>query len=152
MCGRYRLSAVERIEERFEAEQLEEALRPRYNIAPSQSVPIIRQDDGHRTLAIMRWGLVPFWAKDVSIGYKMINARSETVTRKPAFRNCFRTRRCLIPADGFYEWSKLQLVMPVRLFRKDACRSWSRPFRSRRQAGVEESDGTERGPHHVLSR
>jgi putative SOS response-associated peptidase YedK len=107
MCGRYRLSAVERIEERFEAEQTSE-LHPRYNIAPSQPVPIIRQEDGRRSIAVVRWGLVPFWAKDVSIGYKMINARSETVMEKPAFRNCFRTRRCLVPADGFYEWSKLQ--------------------------------------------
>lgn len=105
MCGRYRLSAVERIEERFEAETMAE-LRPRYNIAPSQPVPIIRQDAGRRTVSLVRWGLVPFWAKDMSIGFKMINARSETVLQKPAFRGCFAKRRCLIPADGFYEWMK----------------------------------------------
>jgi putative SOS response-associated peptidase YedK len=107
MCGRYRLSAVERIEEQFEAEQTQE-LCPRYNIAPSQPVPIVRQQGPRRSVAVVRWGLVPFWAKDGSIGYKMINARSETVMQRPAFRNCFFTRRCLIPADGFYEWSKLQ--------------------------------------------
>lgn len=106
MCGRYRLSAVERIEERFEAEHSAE-LRPRYNIAPSQAVPIVRQEDGRRTISRVRWGLVPFWAKDVSIGYKMINARSETVLQKPAFRDCLAKRRCLIPADGFYEWMKV---------------------------------------------
>ncbi|MGI0133768.1 MAG: SOS response-associated peptidase family protein, partial [Candidatus Micrarchaeaceae archaeon] len=72
-----------RTQERFEAEQTEE-LRPRYNIAPSQPVLIIRQDDGRRTVAIVRWGLVPFWAKDVSIGYKMINAGRETFLQKPA--------------------------------------------------------------------
>jgi putative SOS response-associated peptidase YedK len=105
MCGRYRLSAVERIEERFEAEQMEE-LQPRYNIAPSQPVPITRQENGRRTVNIARWGLVPFWAKEASIGYKMINARSETVLTRPAFRDCFAKRRCLIPADGFYEWMK----------------------------------------------
>lgn len=105
MCGRYRLSAVECIQERFEAEQAEE-LRPRYNIAPSQPVPIIRQDDGRRTVAMVRWGLVPFWAKDVSIGSRMINARCETVPEKPTFRSCFAKRRCLIPADGFYEWAR----------------------------------------------
>jgi putative SOS response-associated peptidase YedK len=110
MCGRYRLSAVERFEERFETEELEQALNPRYNIAPSQPVPIIRQDDGRRFVALVRWGLVPFWAKDVSIGFKMINARSETAMQKPAFRECFAKRRCLIPADGFYEWSKPQKV------------------------------------------
>jgi putative SOS response-associated peptidase YedK len=117
MCGRYRLSAVERIEEKFETEQLGETLRPRYNIAPSQPVPIIRQDDGRRCVAVVRWGLVPFWAKDVSIGFKMINARSETAMLKPAFRQCFTKRRCLIPADGFYEW-----VRPVS--RSDDCPAW----------------------------
>ncbi len=105
MCGRYRLSAVERIEERFEAEQTEE-LRPRYNIAPTQPVPIIRQQDGRRTVSLVRWGLVPCWAKDASIGSRMINARSETVLQKQAFRGSFAGRRCLIPSDGFYEWMK----------------------------------------------
>jgi putative SOS response-associated peptidase YedK len=105
MCGRYRLSAVERIEGHFEAEQTAE-LRPRYNIAPSQPVPIVRQEDDRRRISLVRWGLVPSWAKDVSIGYKLINARSETVLQKPAFRGCFPKRRCLIQADGFYEWMK----------------------------------------------
>jgi putative SOS response-associated peptidase YedK len=105
MCGRYRLSQVERIEHALEPEQMF-GLTPRYNIAPTQPVPIVRQDDARRTLAMVRWGLVPFWAKDVCAGSRMINARSETVLEKPTFRDCFAKRRCLIPADGFYEWMK----------------------------------------------
>ena len=82
---------------------------PRFNIAPTQQVPTIRQDrkEPKRWLGTMRWGLVPFWAKDLSMGAKMINARSETAADKPAFRECLQKRRCLIPADGFYEWKKL---------------------------------------------
>ena len=81
---------------------------PRYNIAPSQSAGIIRQDRAkpERRFLLARWGLIPYWAKDPSIGYKLINARSETVTGKPAFREAFESRRCLIPADGFYEWRR----------------------------------------------
>ena len=79
----------------------------RYNIAPSQYVAAIRNgEDGARHLAMLRWGLVPFWAKDTAIGNRMINARSETVDEKPSFRNAFKSRRCLIPADGFYEWQR----------------------------------------------
>jgi putative SOS response-associated peptidase YedK len=83
-------------------------LRPRYNIAPTQDVPVVRyaREDGGRELVLMRWGLVPFWAKDVAAGYKMINARAETLAEKPAFRHAFRQRRCLVVADGFYEWAK----------------------------------------------
>jgi putative SOS response-associated peptidase YedK len=96
MYGRYRLSAVEQIEERFEAEQMEaeqmEELRPRYAIAPTQPVPVVREDDDRRTISLVGWGLVPFWAKDLSIGHKMINARSVTALTKPAFRESFRTR------------------------------------------------------------
>ncbi|HEV2498312.1 MAG TPA: SOS response-associated peptidase [Terriglobia bacterium] len=106
MCGRYRLSAVERIEERLGLDDPDVELHPRYNIAPSQQVPIVRQFGGVRTLSIFRWGLVPFWAKGLSIGYKTINARSETVMQKPAFKQSFAARRCLIPAHGFFEWVK----------------------------------------------
>jgi putative SOS response-associated peptidase YedK len=81
-------------------------LRPRYNIAPSQEIPAILFDAGiGRRLEWMRWGLVPSWAKDVSIGARLFNARSETVAVKPSFRSAFRHRRCLIAADGFYEWT-----------------------------------------------
>ena len=77
----------------------------RFNIAPTQSVPVITSD-APDTLSFLQWGLVPFWAKDARIGYKMINARSETLADKPSFKAAFRQRRCLVPADGFYEWRK----------------------------------------------
>ena len=80
---------------------------PRYNIAPTQFIAAVRRDEQDTPqLAMLRWGLVPFWAKDPSIGNRMINARSETVAEKPSFRNAYRKRRCLILADGFYEWRK----------------------------------------------
>jgi len=82
-------------------------MKPRYNIAPTQDVATIREDaEQGRELAALRWGLVPFWAKDPSIGNRMINARAETVAEKPAFRAAYRRRRCLVLADGFYEWHK----------------------------------------------
>jgi putative SOS response-associated peptidase YedK len=82
-----------------------EAQPLRYNIAPTQRVPVVTVDEsGRRVLRLMRWGLVPHWAKDLSIGTKLINARAETLAEKPAFRDAVRHRRCLIPADGFYEW------------------------------------------------
>ena len=107
MCGRYRLSRRKQIiEEHFDTVSGEEDWSPRYNIAPTQSVPVIRQNpkEAIRELAMMRWGLIPSWAADSSGAAKMINARSETASTRPAFRDAFRSRRCLIPADGFYEW------------------------------------------------
>lgn len=106
MCGRYRLSRAEKLAEYFEAEQAEE-LSPRYNIAPTQPIPAVRVAGSVRVISMLRWGLVPSWAKDISIGNKMINCWSETVLEKPSFRECFHKRRCLIPADGFYEWKKV---------------------------------------------
>ena len=83
------------------------AVEPRYNIAPTQFIAAIRNSDENQPeLAMFRWGLVPFWAKDPSIGARMINARAETVAEKPSFRSAYRKRRCLILADGFYEWHK----------------------------------------------
>lgn len=82
-------------------------ISPRYNIAPSQPVLAIVHGKNGRTGKSMRWGLVPFWAKDIRIGYKMINARAETLAAKPAYKYPFRKQRCLIPADGFYEWKRL---------------------------------------------
>ena len=106
MCGRYRLSRRKRLIRAYFDAADEVDWEPRYNIAPSQSVPIIRQDRAkpERRFSLARWGLIPYRAKDSSIGSKLINARSETVTSKPAFREAFERRRCLIPADGFYEW------------------------------------------------
>jgi putative SOS response-associated peptidase YedK len=111
MCGRYRLGAGRKAFQKYfgTADRVDEDLAPRYNIAPTQIVPTIRQDvhEPRRELTLMRWGLVPNWAKDATAGYKMINARSETITLKPAFSEPFKKRRCLIPADGFYEWQRL---------------------------------------------
>jgi putative SOS response-associated peptidase YedK len=109
MCGRYRLSRRKQlVEEYFDSVSGEEDWSPRYNIAPTQLVPVIRQNPKEpiRELSLIRWGLVPSWAKDSSLATKMINARSETASTKPAFRDALRFRRCLIPADGFYEWSR----------------------------------------------
>jgi putative SOS response-associated peptidase YedK len=87
----------------------EQEWSPRYNIAPTQSVPVIRQNPKEpvRELSLVRWGLIPSWAKDSSAAARMINARSETAGTKPAFRDALQSRRCLIPADGFYEWRKI---------------------------------------------
>ncbi len=109
MCGRYRLSRRKQlVEEYFDTESDESEWTPRYNIAPSQPVPVIRQNpkEPRRELSLMRWGLIPSWAKDASVAARMINARSETAGTKPAFRDPLTNRRCLIPADGFYEWSR----------------------------------------------
>jgi len=81
-------------------------IKPRYNIAPSQNSPTLVVKEDRRVLVMMRWGLVPFWAKEASIGYKIINAKSETLTEKPSFRKPFKEKRCLVLADGFYEWEK----------------------------------------------
>ncbi len=107
MCGRYTLSDPGDLLEELGIEPGEE-LRPRFNIAPTQLAPVARQTaaGGHQ-LDHLRWGLVPFWAKDLSIGSRMINARAETVAEKPSFRNALRQRRCLVLSDGFYEWRKL---------------------------------------------
>jgi putative SOS response-associated peptidase YedK len=111
MCGRYRLTAKERwLSEYFKipAEDIDWAAR--WNIAPTDEVATIRQDrrGPKRIFAKMRWGLIPYWAKDKSFGAKAINAVSETAREKPAFRESIRKRRCLIPADGFYEWKEIE--------------------------------------------
>ncbi len=104
MCGRYSLtSPVESVVQLF-ALDAPPNLPPRYNIAPTQEVAVLLTEGGARSLRLMRWGLVPAWAKNVSFGAKMINARAETVAERPSFRSAFKRRRCLIPADGFYEW------------------------------------------------
>jgi putative SOS response-associated peptidase YedK len=108
MCGRYRLSRRKQIlEEHFDS-VFEEDWTPRYNIAPTQPVPIIRQHTKEpvREMSLVRWGLIPSWSKDSSTAAKMINARSETAATLPAFRDAMKSRRCIIPADGFYEWQK----------------------------------------------
>ena len=109
MCGRYKLSRRKQaVEEYFDAVSSEEDWTPRYNIAPTQPVPVIRQHpkEPTRELSLMRWGLIPSWAKDSSAAARLINARSETASTKPAFGDALKSRRCLIPADGFYEWMR----------------------------------------------
>jgi putative SOS response-associated peptidase YedK len=104
MCGRFTQTALERYAELFGA-SAGIFLRPSYNIAPSQQIVVCRRVDmGWRELVLLRWGLIPHWAKDPRTGYSMINARAETVADKPAYRDAFKKRRCLIPTDGFYEW------------------------------------------------
>lgn len=106
MCGRYVLTAdPNTIQQTFNLEIVPVEMPARYNIAPSQPVAVISNQNSHQ-LDFFKWGLVPSWAKDPSIGNQMINARSETAHEKPAFRSAFKRRRCLIPANGFYEWSK----------------------------------------------
>jgi putative SOS response-associated peptidase YedK len=108
MCGRYVLTVPgDLLASAFGLEEVPE-LAPRYNIAPSQVVPIVRAgESGRRELAFARWGLVPHWAKEAAIGNRLINARAEGLADKPSFRDSFKRRRCLIPADGFYEWQKV---------------------------------------------
>jgi putative SOS response-associated peptidase YedK len=110
MCGRFTLAqSPEAVTEAFGLSKVPD-LSPRYNIAPSQPIGVVMRakEAIQPEFRLMRWGLIPSWAKDPSIGTKLINARSETATEKPSFRSAFKYRRCLIPADGFYEWQKTQ--------------------------------------------
>ncbi len=101
MCGRFTFIDIEDIRERFKTDPIE--LKPNYNVAPTQDVPVILPN---HQMAMFRWGLIPFWAKDPTIGNKMINARAETVDEKPSFKHSLQRKRCLVVADGFYEWKK----------------------------------------------
>ena len=107
MCGRFtqRLSWAE-LYELMDLIGAPLNLPPRYNVAPSQDVAAVRASEAGRRLSMLRWGLIPAWARDAAIGHKLINARSETAAQKPSFRSAFRHRRCLVPADGFYEWRR----------------------------------------------
>jgi putative SOS response-associated peptidase YedK len=106
MCGRFaRIVSDKKLREKY---RLKEGtlLKDSYNIAPSQPVAAVRGTDGERELVLLKWGLIPSWSKDATIGQKLINARAETVAEKPSFRSAFKQRRCLIPASGFFEWQK----------------------------------------------
>lgn len=106
MCGRFVLAAdALTVQQAFNLSEIPGEMVARYNIAPSQPVAVIA-NDAPMTLTYFKWGLVPSWAKDPTVGYKMINARSETAAEKPSFRAAFKRRRCIIPADGFYEWQQ----------------------------------------------
>jgi putative SOS response-associated peptidase YedK len=107
MCGRFTLIADrKKLAESFAGYDLPEGLAPRYNIAPSQAVAVIA-NNGQQKIELFQWGLIPFWAKDPKIGNRMINARAETLAEKPSFKNAYKRRRCLVLADGFYEWKKV---------------------------------------------
>jgi putative SOS response-associated peptidase YedK len=120
MCGRFTLAVpAADIADFFEVDARLN-LPPRYNIAPTQETPVVRAKEEGRELALLRWGLIPSWAKDPAIGNRMINARAESVAEKPAFRAAFKARRCLVPADGFYEWQKAgKGKQPFYIRRKD---------------------------------
>ena len=106
MCGRYTLTPEQKtINRHFKVKPGHYMHEPRYNIAPSQLAPVIVSEQ-ENVMKMMKWGLVPYWAKDPKIGFKLINARSETITEKPSFKTAFKKRRCLVIADGFYEWEK----------------------------------------------
>lgn len=114
MCGRYgRRADKQRIAEWFHTHDTnvfdESTYSPTFNVAPQSLQPIVRidRDTGQRELTIMRWGLVPFWAKDAKVAYSTINAKAETIATSPAFREAFKRRRCLVPAEWFYEWHKI---------------------------------------------
>ena len=109
MCGRF--SQAKDLEELYDEftfidEPFDGILQPRYNIAPSQLSPVIINENGSNKLKMFKWGLVPSWSKDTKIGYRMINARAETISEKPSYKNPFESQRCLVIADGFYEWQK----------------------------------------------
>ncbi|MCU1808167.1 SOS response-associated peptidase [Cytobacillus firmus] len=124
MCGRFSLEEdINKLQQYFNFEVAEE-ITPRFNIAPSQRILTIISDGQNRRAGTMKWGLVPFWAKEEKIGYKMINARSESIEEKPSFKHAFKRRRCLIVATGFYEWQKTEEgKQPYRFIMKD-----NRPF------------------------
>ena len=106
MCGRFTLATpADAVADLFGLAEVPD-LPARYNVAPTQLIACVRGDKDDRALAMLRWGLIPSWAKDAKIAHSLINARCETVAEKPAFRSAFKKRRCLIPADGFYEWAR----------------------------------------------
>jgi putative SOS response-associated peptidase YedK len=119
MCGRYSfILEDELIKERFGVTVRSAIYKARYNCAPTQDLAVI-SDEAPETLSFYRWGLIPFWAKEISIGNKMINAKSETILEKPSFKSSFRNKRCLVPADGYYEWKKNGDKIPYRILMKD---------------------------------
>jgi putative SOS response-associated peptidase YedK len=106
MCGRYAITSAPEAIRRLFGYVEQPNFPPRYNVAPTQPIPIVRLVDGKRRFALVRWGLVPSWVKDPKAFALLINARGESVNDKPAFRNAMKYRRCLIPADGFYDWQR----------------------------------------------
>jgi putative SOS response-associated peptidase YedK len=122
MCGRFSLTAPEEdVRKAFGHGGAPRNLRPRWNVAPTQESPVLRREaEGGLRLDLLAWGLVPYWAEDPSVGSRMINARGETVAEKPAYRQAYRQRRCLVPADGFYEWEEKGDKRPILFRASDA--------------------------------
>ena len=121
MCGRFSFSPLAKIiEERFDVKVDNTRYKPRYNSAPSQDLAVISNLNPEE-LSFYRWGLIPFWAKDKNIGNKMINAKAETITEKPSFKNSLKRKRCLVLSDGFYEWKTLNKKekIPYRITMQD---------------------------------
>lgn len=121
-CGRYTLSLESTINSKERLANIKlDKIKPNYNTAPGQNMPVIINDGKNNKLEIMRWGLIPPWAKDINIGYRLINARAETLFEKPMWRNAVKHKRCIIPATGFYEWKKLdsKLKVPYYIHPKD---------------------------------
>ncbi len=119
MCGRYSfILEDEMIKERFGVTVRSAIYKARYNCAPTQNLAVI-SNESPGELSLYRWGLVPFWAKDPAIGNKLINARAETILEKPAFKNSFKSKRCLVLSDGFYEWKRDARKTPFRITRRD---------------------------------
>jgi len=107
VCGRFGLFVTpEVLEEYFSLDDLVAAVEPRYNLTPGRAVAVVREHEGQLRLEPLQWGLIPFWAKDATIGRKLVNARLDSIAEKPAYREAWQRRRCLIPASGFYEWSE----------------------------------------------
>lgn len=108
MCGRYTLHVkADQLAKRYNIARMPHGTRENFNVAPGQTMPVIVEQGGERQLELMQWGLIPFWAKDPKIGYKLINARDDMIFDKPMWRSVILRKRCLIPADGFYEWQKI---------------------------------------------
>ena len=123
MCGRYNLKTNPRQFAFYFADpEIRDPLpEPAYNVAPTNMMPVVTLEDGNRVSTNKRWGLLPVWAKDIKFGFRTINARSETVESKPAFRSAFKKRRCLVPASGYFEWKKLdaKTKQPYNIVKKD---------------------------------
>ena len=123
MCGRYTLTLTPyELQEAFPNVNFYFEHTPRFNIAPTQMIPVVREEaDGDLRADLFKWGLIPSWSKDESIGFRLINARAETLVEKPAFRGALKARRCLIPADGFFEWVNIEdskTKLPIYFFKK----------------------------------
>jgi len=121
MCGRYLITTSPEAVRKLFGYLEQPNFPPRYNVAPTQPIPIVRVNEGKREFALVRWGLIPAWVKDPKGFSLVINARGESVLDKPAFRNAMKRRRCLIPADGFYEWQKKERIKQPMFIRLKSC-------------------------------